>query len=247
LRVLVEGYASTWFKGVNRAIAAVRGMSEPHSLTVVAPDRTGLDDRGAERVVGPVSQAEMVELYRASDVVVKLSSVEGMYGPPLEGFHCGATCVTTEVTGFDEYVRHGSNALVVDWDDERGTARMLDLLARDRSLLARLRLGAVETARSWPSWEEQGALMADALRSIALSEAPDPYAAAGAMAAGLRGGLDRYRKHLQERGEFAARASKLERLKGLPLVSHALRLQGSRSGRLLLRLARPAQRRLLGP
>ena len=34
---------------------------------------------------------------------------------------------------------------------------------------------------------------------------------------------------------------------GWRVVSHALRLQGSRSGRLLLRLARPAQRRLLGP
>ena len=40
-----------------------------------------------------------------------------MFGPPLEGFHQGATCVTTEVTGHEEYVEHGYNALVCDWDD----------------------------------------------------------------------------------------------------------------------------------
>ena len=71
-----------------------------------------------------------------------------MYGPPLEGFHMGATCVTTEVTGHEEYVEHGVNALVCDWDDPRGTARQLDLLARDRVLLHRLRLGALDTART---------------------------------------------------------------------------------------------------
>ena len=71
--------------------------------------------------------------------MLKLSRVEGMFGPPLEGFHMGATCVVTAVTGHEEYVEHGVNGLVVDWDDPRGTARALDLLARDRALLHCLR------------------------------------------------------------------------------------------------------------
>ena len=33
----------------------------------------------------------MADLYAQTDVVLKLSSVEGMFGPPLEGFHRGAT------------------------------------------------------------------------------------------------------------------------------------------------------------
>ena len=85
-----------------------------------------------------------------------------MYGPPLEAFHMGATCVTTEVTGHEEYIEHGVNALVCDWDDPRGTARQLDLLARDRVLLHTLRLGALDDrpcladvgagrASSWPA------------------------------------------------------------------------------------------------
>ena len=79
----------------------------------------------------------------------------------------GATCVVTPVTGHEEYVEHGENGLVVEWDDVRGTSRALDLLARDRALLHRLRWGALATARGWPSWEQQGTVMAAALREVA--------------------------------------------------------------------------------
>ncbi len=77
----------------------------------------------------------------------------------------GTTTVTTAVTGHEEYVQHGWNGLLVEWDDVRGTARALDLLARDRSLLHFLRHNARRTAIGWPSWEQQGMVMAAALRS----------------------------------------------------------------------------------
>ena len=87
-----------------------------------------------------------------TDVVLKLSRVEGMSGPPLEGFHRGATCILTPVTGHDEYLQHGWNGLLTGWDDPDGTARQLDLLARDRHLLHFLRTNAAATARAWPGW-----------------------------------------------------------------------------------------------
>jgi hypothetical protein len=73
-------------------------------------------------------------------------------------------------------VRHGVNGLIVDWDDPRGTARALDLLATDRALLHELRCGALATARAWPSWEQAGAFMALALRRIAAEPPPSPRA-----------------------------------------------------------------------
>ena len=109
--------------------------------------------------------------------MLKLSRVEGMYGPPLEAFHMGATCVTTPVTGFDEYVDHGWNGVVVGWDDPHGTARALDLLARDRLRLERLRHNALATARAWPSWEQSSRFMALALHTIHREPPPDPRAA----------------------------------------------------------------------
>jgi glycosyltransferase involved in cell wall biosynthesis len=253
LRVLVEGYPDIWFKGVNAAIAATRLMAEPHELTVVAPHREGLQAEGATRVVGPLSHREMAALYGDTDVILKLSSVEGMFGPPLEAFHRGATCVTTEVTGFDEYVEHGHNALVVDWDDLRGTARQLDLLARDRLLLHTLRRNALETARAWPTWEQQGQFMAMALWRIRRDPPPSPYAHAATLVANLRAELESHRIVLQERAELQRVEARLLALERLPGLKQLLRLRviGARlyrtpRGRLLLeRVWRPLKRRLL--
>ena len=173
LRIVVEGSASVGFKGVADALAAAGAMREERHVTLVAPDGSGTG-APADRVLARLSQSEMASLYAESHVVLKLSRVEGMAGPPLEGFHMGATTVVTPVTGHDEYVRHRHNGLVVDWDDLRGTARALDLLARDRALLHLLRANALATARAWPSWRQQGAVMAAALGAI--RREPEPHA-----------------------------------------------------------------------
>jgi glycosyltransferase involved in cell wall biosynthesis len=247
LRVLVEGYAGAWFKGVNDAIAAVGRMHEPHRLTVVAPDRQGLVADGADSVVGPVSQRELARLYADTDVLVKLSRVEGMYGPPLEAFHMGATCVTTEVTGHEEYVEHGVNALVCDWDDPRGTARQLDLLARDRVLLHQLRLGALDTAQAWPTWEQAGQFMAGALRAIVREPPPPVEPALARLMADVRAGVDEHRQLISYSMSLERKVRRYEQLPG---IRHALALRRRRWMQAVLRRAqpvtRPVKRRLLG-
>jgi hypothetical protein len=184
----------------------------------------------------------MAGIYADTDVVLKLSRVEGMFGPPLEGFHMGATCVTTEVTGHEEYIEHGRNALVVDWDDQTGTTRQLELLGRDRRLLHELRCNALRTAHGWPAWEQSTQFMALALRRVAVSKEPSAPRAAAAMMADLRGGIEQYNVHLQERLEFAREAAKLDKVKALPGVAQANRARQTRAGRLGIRIVR----RLLG-
>jgi len=230
LRVLIEGSPSSWFKHVHGAIHAAAAMREPRHVTVVCGDRKALGDVAADAVVGPLSHREMAALYERSDVVLKLSSVEGMFGPPLEGFHRGATCVVTPVTGYEEYVEHGWNGMLTDWDDLRGTARQLDLLARDRELLHFLRANALETARAWPSWEQSSQFMAAALLRIGREPRPDADAAAARMLADVRSSIDVHGAYLRERVEFARRASRFER----PLA----RLAGTAPMRLLLALRR---------
>ena len=144
-------------------------------------------------------------------MLLKLSSVEGMFGPPLEGFHRGATCVVTPVTGHDEYVEHGWNGMLVDWEDLGGTARQLDLLARDRELLHFLRVNALETARSWPSWDQSSEFMAGALLEIAREPPPAPGPGSARLLADLRGDLEIYGGQLRERADFARRALRFER------------------------------------
>jgi glycosyltransferase involved in cell wall biosynthesis len=177
LRIVLEGARGYVHKGVDDALAAVALMGEPAHVTWVSPHRTDPPE-GVDRVLSGLSHAEMAELFAESHVLLKLSRAEGMYGPPLEAFHMGATVVTTAVTGHDEYVAHGVNGMVVGWDDPHGTARALDLLARDRRLLHELRTGALRTAAAWPDWRQASQWMALALRRVAAEPGP-PVAAAG--------------------------------------------------------------------
>jgi hypothetical protein len=62
------------------------------------------------------------------------------------------------------------------------------------------------------------------------------------MMADLRGGIEQYNVHLQERLEFAREAAKLDKVKSLPGVAQVNRARQTRAGRLALRLLK----RLLG-
>lgn len=239
LRILIEGRPEVWFKGVGEAIAATQAMEEPRRVTLVAPAGTAAD--GIDEMTGSLNVTELAEVYRRTDVVLKLSRVEGMYGPPIEGFHLGATCVTTPVTGHDEYVVHGWNGLVVDWDDVSGSARALDLLARDRRLLHFLRSNATATARAWPSWDQSTEFLALALGRIATD--PQPRAAAPARV------VERVRVELIQSRVFSTppaavdlRAALRERMWARPAIARMMRVLSYPPVRVVLR---PLARRVL--
>src|SRR5206468_1409319 len=144
--------------------------------------------------------------------------------------------------GHDEYVEHGWNGLVVDWDDHIGTARTLDLLARDRRLLHFLRSNALETARMWPSTRQSAQFMAAALQSIAAAPAQGPQAAALRLPSDVRVGLETYRLQLQERDELAVVVAASSWAPTLVSVVAALRRR--RWARMLARPLRPLIRRM---
>ncbi|MDW5593657.1 glycosyltransferase family 4 protein [Conexibacter stalactiti] len=244
LRIVVEGNPDVWFKGVYESIGVVRAMREPRHLTVVTGDASKIEPGSADAVVGPLTHREMAALYGSSDVVLKLSKVEGMFGPPLEGFHMGATCVVAPVTGFDEYIEHGWNGLVVDWDDPAGTARALDLLARDRRLLTFLRTNALETARSWPTWEQSGTFMAAALEKIHRDPPPPPYAGARQLVADSRLALETQRLLMHERNEYRRLAKPALRVKQTTAWRRLKRLREHPAMQPVWKLMRPFTRRV---
>jgi hypothetical protein len=120
----------------------------------------------------------MAELYRSSDVLLKLSKVEGMFGPPLEAFHCGATAVCSIVTGCDEYLVHGWNGLLTMPGDDEAVRRSLTLLNEDRRFLHYLKYNSLTTARAWPTWDQASRFMAVALEQIVKGHRPvEPHQA----------------------------------------------------------------------
>lgn len=198
LRVLIEGQPTLWFKGVEQALAAAGAMTEQRELTLVAADHEAVGAIDGVDVVGGLDARGMAELYGRHDVVLKLSRVESLGLAPLEAFHCGVPAVVTPYTGHEEYVRHGHNALVVGFDDEPGTARALDRVARDRGLLARLSEGALATAAAWPSAEQSADEFAAALESLAAAPEPDAGAALAGLQRAHRRWLELSREHARQ-------------------------------------------------
>lgn len=149
-RVLVEGPTHVSYKNVPAALRLARqgGANEVWLLT--SSDIEEHPD--ADRVFSQVPIHETPTIYRSCDLLLKLSYVEGMFGPPLEMFHCGGTALVYDVTGHDEYIVHDQNAYVVSKDDEAQVVRLLRHLKSNPMELERLKKGAIATAAAWPDW-----------------------------------------------------------------------------------------------
>lgn len=164
LRVLVEGPLNVFFKNVEKTIELCRRADVDEIWLLTSSDISGYP--GVDRCFSKIPIAETATVYRSCDVLVKLSYVEGMFGPPLEMFHCGGTAVVYDVTGHDEYITHEFNSLVVQRDDEQKVVQYLQRLKNEQGLLARLKEGAVETAKTWPDWEESTTALEQYLDSL---------------------------------------------------------------------------------
>ena len=153
LRVLIEGPLNVFFKNVERTVELC-ASGQADEIWMMTSTKGLTRYPFCDRVFSCVPIHEAARVYASCDVVVKLSYVEGMFGPPLEMFHCGGTCVVYDVTGHDEYIRSGENGLVLQRDDEEGVVKALNTLKNEREYLHLLKENAVRTANSWPSWDQ---------------------------------------------------------------------------------------------
>lgn len=152
LRVLVEGPLGVSFKNTAYALREARkaNIGETWLLT----SSPVMYAHGVSKVFSGIAIDAVPEIYRSCDILLKLSSVEGMFGSPLEMFHCGGTAIILDVSGADEYIVDGYNALVVSPDKPYQILESLKLLEQNPDKLLDLKQGASETASRWPSWNE---------------------------------------------------------------------------------------------
>lgn len=162
-RVLVEGPLQVPFKNVARTIELCQGVADEVWLLTSTDTK---EVKSVDRLFSRIPITVVPHVYRSCDVLVKLSYVEGMFGPPLEMFHCGGTAIVYDVSGHEEYIRDRHNALVAPRDDEETVKFYLQQLKTDADLLSRLKEGAAETARQWPDWEVASKEFEQAIRDI---------------------------------------------------------------------------------
>ena len=185
LRVLVEGQPTLWFKGIDSALRSVRMMEQPATVTLAVHDSSELEEAPVEvapdRVVTAADAAGMAALYHEHDVLLKMSRFEGFGLPVLEALHTGTPVITTPYTGHAALIQDSVNGLVVDFDDEAGTAAALDLLARDRELLEHLGEGAIRSVQDWPSADEAAGRFEQAIARLVEQDPGSPDAALDAL------------------------------------------------------------------
>lgn len=169
-RILIEGSLNVPLKNTERTIDLCNyaGAEDIWLMTSTPVESVPRVDRLFSRI----TQAKTAEVYRSCDVLVKLSYVEGMFGPPLEMLHCGGTAVCYKVTGHDLYLKDDHNSLLADIDDEIGVVSAIQRLLADRQLRERLSRNGLATAASWPSWAESSGKFFSVLKEIASHSEP---------------------------------------------------------------------------
>lgn len=173
LRVLVEGPLDVWLKNVEKTIRLCRKSNADEVWLLTSTDTKSV--KGIDRTFSRIPIFETPKVYRSCDVIVKLSYVEGMFGPPLEMFHCGGTSITYDVTGYDEYIVSDKNGMVIKTDDDDKVVAAINKLKADSEYLLELKKQAKITAEEWPAWEKSSTIFRNAVYKIIDQNSPVEY------------------------------------------------------------------------
>lgn len=164
VRFLVEGSVKNWLKNVSKTVELCK-KAGAKEIWLVTPDEN-VNNIEVDRVFKKIPLEKMPEIYRSCDVLVKLSVVEGMFGPPLEMFHCGGTAITYDIDGAEEYLINGVNSIVVSKSDESKVVEAIQNLINNPTLLCELKKNALFTAKKWIDCETSNALFLEKINSF---------------------------------------------------------------------------------
>lgn len=124
LLLFVAQSVTNYRKGFDLVISALRGMSEPDKVALVALGdvASNLDLPSNCYAIGRVeSSTELAALYSAADIFVHPAREDNLPNVVLEAMSCGTPCVSFDVGGLPELIQNGENGLLV----ERGNAKAL--------------------------------------------------------------------------------------------------------------------------
>lgn len=155
-RILIEGSINVPFKGMDDAYAAVKDID--CELWIVSNNGKPKKNWRYDRFFENVPFGKMNEIYSSCDIFLKMSRVEGFFGPPMEAMACGCAVVVGKVTGYEEYIIDKYNALVVEQNDITGAKNGIIDLINDIKLRNGLIKGGYETVEKW-KWEDSTALL----------------------------------------------------------------------------------------
>ncbi len=148
-RILLEGAINLPFKGMAEAFAVVQNLD--CEVWCVSYDGVPKSEWHCDRFFEKVPMDQMRHIYSSCDILLKLSRVEGFFGPPLEMMACGGVPIVAKVTGYDEYIVDGYNALVTEVGNISKTKKIIESLINNKKLYKHLMLGNKKTTiqKNW--------------------------------------------------------------------------------------------------
>ena len=150
-RILIEGPFGIFFKNTALGIRLAREAGAKDLWVLTGSPITWLPR--VDRLFSQVPIHKTPDVYRSCDILLKLSTVEGMFGTPLEMFHCGGTAVVFDVTGHDEFIIDKVNARVAKLGNVDEVVMILKELIESPLAIEKLKEGGIQTAKMWPSWD----------------------------------------------------------------------------------------------
>ncbi len=150
-RILLEGAINLPFKGMEEAFKVVQDLD--CEVWCVSYDGKPKPEWHCNRFFEKVPMQDMRKIYSSCDILLKLSKVEGFFGPPLEMMACGGVSIVAKVTGYDEYIIDGYNALVTEPNNFKKTKKLLQKLISDKKLYNHLKSNSQKTVEKM-SWNK---------------------------------------------------------------------------------------------
>lgn len=149
VRVLLEGPIGVWFKGMNEAYEAVKNLD--CEIWIVSSFKKPPLNWRYNAFFNHVPFTEMRKIYSSCDIFLKMSRIEGFFGPPLEAMACGCAVVVGKVTGYDEYIVSRENAIVVQKGNIAEAREAVKNLINNKGLREKLIENGKKTVKKW-SW-----------------------------------------------------------------------------------------------
>jgi glycosyltransferase involved in cell wall biosynthesis len=163
IRILLEGPINIPFKGMEEAFRAVAGLDcEVWCVSSFGAPKPGWK---CDEFFEKIPFGKMRHIYSSCDILLKMSRIESFSYPPLEMMACGGAVVVGKVTGIDEYIVDGYNALLVEQGDVQGAHEALKRLIENESLRNELITNGKKTAEKF-RWKPS----IDILESVFLKE-----------------------------------------------------------------------------
>jgi len=151
-RILLEGSIDIPYKGMEDAFQAVTELNEDIEVWCISGAGRPKKEWRCDRFFEKVEMQDMKKIYSSCDILLKMSRVEGFFGPPLEMMSCGGVSIVSKVSGYDEYIVNGYNALVIGERDIEGAKNAIKKLILDKKLYKSLQINGQKTVKEW-NWE----------------------------------------------------------------------------------------------